>query len=287
MDPQHPLGRLAFAVQCRCRKFDDCLFVRNNPIFGCEVDIESGVANVDRFCGCASFTSAIGDIRDNREVKCGLVAFRNGAIRLGNEVDGEGTVDFGGGPAVRYLLRLPDRRWHSPRKTTHKPNRPSDFARDAIADFGSVDGGSSVRSCFAGDTHIATQLGRFFRSVNTDLEFGAFVFLDTDDDVSNFASADRHLPGASIARCGETAAERSVVIGFQLEIGDFLAVKVAEGNGYIACSSHDILVDTWGRNKRYALEMNGLPWSINCPIRKKDMLHIHVLFNRLRIDRMF
>ena len=287
MDPQHPLGRLGFAVQCRCRKFDGCLFVRNNPIFGSEVDIESGVANIDRFCGCASFTGAIGYIRDNREVKCGLVAFRNGAIRLGNEVDGEGTVDFGGGPAVRYLLRLPDCRWHSPRKTTHKPNRPSDFARDAIADFGSVDGGSSVRSRFAGDTHIATQLGRFFRSVNTDLEFGAFIFLDTDDDLSNYASADRHLAGASIARYGETAAERSIVIRFQFEICNLLDVHIAKGNVYLASSSHDVFFDTWGRNKRYALEMNRLPWSINCPIGKKDMLHINILYNRLRMDRMF
>ena len=131
----------------------------------------------------------------------------------------------------------------------------------------------------AGQRNLVVQLRRGLRRVERDLEFRTLVFFDVDIRLTSGAlrHVNPHRAHQSVARRGETAAERTVVVATMLLPRDFLVVRIGENDGQFAAGEHFVVVLLVVHAETDAFVLNRLTRTINCAVGEKNGLVISAL----------
>ena len=169
------------------------------------------------------------------------------------------------------------RRHRTPPKTTPPPIRKTHLPHHAVAHLRTTDGRTCVSRRLALDAHLFAQLTRHLRRFHRHLKFRALVFLHAHarHSVRRARRANTHLPHEPVARCGEAAAERTVVIRLVHRLRDFLPVHIAENHRHVLPAEHLVVVIVTVGGNADALVANRLPWPIKRAVGEKDRLRLH------------
>ncbi len=279
------LGERGFAIERAGRDAQVGGLGFHEPLGGGERGGEGGVADIDRAVGGARLAARIGDIRVDAEDEGRLVFLRNRQIGLGWELDDEGAVVLGrGGAAGDFLARGVARR--TPVKPA-PPHGPAHVADDAVFHLRAVDGRAGVARGGAGERDGFIELRGGFGCGEGDLEFRAFVFLDLHarGAVGAVLHEEPHRAHEAVARRGEAAGERAVVVAARFLAGDFLAVGIGENHGKRLAGEGLVIVTLLIDGEADALVLHELAGPVERAVGEENGLRVWTRrATRIRVD---
>ena len=277
-------GGLRFAIQRRRANRQRHRLVRRLPLTCGKRGGERGEADVHGTLRGTRFARRVGDIRRNAEAKRRLVLLGNAGVRLRVELDVEDAVRSGARRAVGdFLAAL--RAGRTP-AIPAPPMRPAHFAHDAILHLRAIDRRAGVALGLARERHLVVQLRRRLRRVERHLELRPLVFLHVERRLARWPieGSNCHAAHQAIPRCGEAAAEGTVVIAELFNLRDLLPIRIAEHDCDILAGKHFIIVAALIHAQADALVLNRLAGPVKRAVGEEDGLVMRVRFvNRIAV----
>ena len=277
MDFHHALRDAPVAIERLRGDAEVNGLVRRQPLIRREKRLQRSVADIHRARRRARLARRIRHVRGDAVSENRLVLFRNRRIGLRRELDIEAAVIARHRRSVRDFLRVEIRHW-APPETAAPPIRQPHIARHAPAHLRSVDGRARVSCRLARHAHLLAELRGRLRRFERDLEFRAFVFLDVERRLPARlgAGANHHPSHQAVARRGEAAAKRSIVVRLVLGLRDFLSVHVGENDRHRLPAENVVFIRVAVGSDADAFVLNRLPRAVERAVGEEDGLRSNV-----------
>ena len=272
------IGGLRFAIERRRANRQRHRLVLRLPLDGGKRGRERGEADVHGALRGTRLARRVGDIRVDGVAEGRLVLLRNAGVRLRIKLDGEHAVRSGARRAVGDLLAALRARRTPP--IPAPPIRPAHLANDAILHLRAIDRRAGVALGLAGERDLVVQLRRRLRRVERHLELRPLVFLHIERRLAERSAGhvDGHAAHHAITRCGEAAAERSVVVARVLGFRDLFPVRIAEHHRDLAPAQQLVVVAALIHAQADALVLNRLAGPVERAVGEEDGLVVRVRF---------
>ena len=178
VDLEHAFRRLRLAIERLRGDGDFNRFFVGLPVIGSQGSFQGGVAHVDTPFAGAGLTGTVRHVSSDTVVESRLILLGHGQIGPSDELNREAAIHFGERCAVSNLLAGAVRR--PPPEAPVPPGGIADFAHDAPAQLGPIDGCARVGRRLADQGDLVIEPRGCLGGFECGLEFGPFVLLHAD-----------------------------------------------------------------------------------------------------------